>query len=124
MTRIYDDALRPAGLRVTQFHILSYLAQNPEVYPADVWRPLSIEKSTFSRSLALLVAEGLVEHDAGADGRRPTLMLSRAGERRLSRALPLWHGAQRRAREQLTKETWNVLASALPHVTELTDKGA
>jgi hypothetical protein len=74
--------------------------------------------------VALLVEEGLVEPDAGADGRRATLVLSRAGERRLDKAMPLWQAAQKRVRERLTRETWNVLAGALPRVSELTDKDA
>jgi DNA-binding MarR family transcriptional regulator len=122
MTRRYDKALRPVGLRVTQLHILSYVAENPECHPGDVWHALNIEKSTFSRSVSLLIEEGLIAPDAGADGRRANLMLTRAGERRLDKALPLWQAAQKRVREQLTKETWNVLAGVLPRVGELTDK--
>jgi DNA-binding MarR family transcriptional regulator len=110
MSRTYDDALRAAGLRITQLHVLSFLSENPKSYASDVGRALNIEKSTLSRSLAILQKQGLVDIDAGSDARGTSLALSREGKRRLERALPLWQGVQKTIRAELGKDALDAFA--------------
>jgi hypothetical protein len=68
ISALYDDALRPFGLRINQGNILVAVARMGEARPADVCRLLRIEKSTLSRDIELLKKEGWVEADPPAGG--------------------------------------------------------
>ena len=60
VTQVYDDALRPLGLRVTQF---SLLARAAAMGPVESWRlseALGLDKTTFSRNLRPLERRKLI----------------------------------------------------------------
>ena len=59
VTAIYDEALRPHGLRVSQANILVAVARKGEARPADICRLLRLEKSTLSRDVEVMKAQGL-----------------------------------------------------------------
>ena len=69
ISALYDEALRPFGLRISQANILAAVAHMGEARPAEVSRILRIEKSTLSRDVELMRRNGWVESDT-AD-RRP-----------------------------------------------------
>jgi len=101
LTRLYDEALAPAGLTVTQFSVmgtLSRLERPTLVGLADV---TAHEKSALWRILRPLVAQGLVVSAARAGERGQRLSLTEAGTARLSEALPHWRAAQARVSDTL-----------------------
>ncbi len=49
ITSVYDEALRPLGIRVSQMNILIAVAAFGPVMPKDVCKVLKIEASTMSR---------------------------------------------------------------------------
>jgi DNA-binding MarR family transcriptional regulator len=102
LTRLYDDVLRPSGLRMSQLSVLVAIARFGERGAqigalADV---LAIERTTLTRNIGPLEREGLlrVARDP-ADARARILLLTRAGERAIEAAFPLWQEAQRRVRD-------------------------
>src|SRR2546428_302631 len=56
VTQLYDDILRPSGLRVTQFSILATIARMGEANLRQLEHPLAIDQTTLTRSLGLLAA--------------------------------------------------------------------
>src|SRR5262245_18251704 len=83
LTQLYDDAMVPTGLRVTQFHVLSELERRSADPPtvgelADI---LTMERSALGQTLRPLVRDGFVDlgHDK-RDGRRRPVRLTRAGK--------------------------------------------
>lgn len=98
ITSIYDDALRPLGLTSGQLNILVAVAKGGPVAPGLVARRLSMEKSTISRNVARMRGNGWLLVGAGETGREQRLSLSKAGEAVLLEALPLWKGAQTKAK--------------------------
>jgi len=97
----YDAALRPLGLTSGQLTLLAVLTKAGPMPQARLAEMLVIEKSTLSRNIRRMVEAGLVvEDDAGTPPRR-VLSVSRAGRRTLSKAYPVWEGAQERAIEEL-----------------------
>ncbi|MFQ5502514.1 MAG: MarR family winged helix-turn-helix transcriptional regulator, partial [Phycisphaerae bacterium] len=50
ITNIFDDALRPLGLKVSQLNVLVVVAKRGPVSPTEVGRVLHLEKSTLSRN--------------------------------------------------------------------------
>jgi len=101
VTHIYDAALRPAGLRATQFTVLNVVHG---LAPAGVTRIAElavIDRTTLTRSLALLERAGLLRVVASNDARERRYALTARGTRTLARAAPLWDAAQARVVELL-----------------------
>ena len=94
VTRIFDEALRPLGVKVSQLNVLMVVAKLGPVSPGDVARRLHLEKSTLSRNVERLRARGWLEVSRGPTERRRSLELGAAGKRLVVDALPLWRRAQ------------------------------
>jgi DNA-binding MarR family transcriptional regulator len=101
---IYDEALRPHGLRIGQMTILVAVAYMGSVKPSRFCRVMHMEKSTLSRDAAVLLRKGWLEVESDADGRGQTLRLSQDGEKLLERVFPSWEQAQRQAEELLGED--------------------
>ena len=101
--QLYDEALRPSGLRVTQFSLLMAIRSLEPVRQNELARRTIMEKTTLTRNLAPLARLGLVRIDAGADRRVKELSLTPQGHRLLAQAFPLWRQAQRKAERRLGK---------------------
>src|SRR5438105_14434138 len=61
VTQLYDDVLRPSGLRVTQFTILATIARLGEANLKQLEDALAIDQTTLTRSLNLLERDGVIE---------------------------------------------------------------
>src|SRR2546427_7096837 len=61
VTQLYDDVLRPSGLRVTQFSILATIARLGEANLRQLEDMLAIDQTTLTRSLNLLERDGVIE---------------------------------------------------------------
>src|SRR6516225_3392721 len=57
VSRHYDDALRPVGLRITQFTILAVLAQSGPLSLTDLANLLGMERSALARNLKPIARE-------------------------------------------------------------------
>jgi DNA-binding MarR family transcriptional regulator len=102
LTSVYDDALRPTGLRTSQFNILAMLGTNDEATPRDLEEVLCLEQSTVSRNLAILRRNGWVDaRPDEADHRALVYRLSPAGREKMKEAMPFWRKAQKRVRAVL-----------------------
>jgi DNA-binding MarR family transcriptional regulator len=94
VTRLYDQALAPAGLRITQYPILAWLAiSGPETMSVLAER-MVMDRATLGHNLRPLEAQGLVTMVAGADRRSRVVSLTEVGLRKLREARPAWHAAQ------------------------------
>jgi len=118
MTRMYDDALRPVGLRITQFSVLASLANDGEARVRDLSAELGMEETTLTRSVATLEKHGWVSVRVGEDQRERYLYITGAGLKLLAKATPLWRAAQQRVQERISRTTWQGLFRALPLVVD------
>ncbi len=94
LTRLYDRHLRPHGLRATQFSVLAVLSQKGESPLGEVADLLGLERTTLSRSVALLERNGWIAAAPSEDAREHRLALTAAGLRTLEAAFPAWRAAQ------------------------------
>ncbi len=117
MTRLYDDALRPAGLRVTQFALLRHLVRDGEQRMRDLSASLVVDETTLNRSVRSLHDRGWIAIRTGADRRERMLSITAAGRAILAGAEPLWSGAQQRMSDELGGN-WDALVRSLREVTE------
>src|ERR1700679_725510 len=88
LTQHYDDALRPHGLRATQFTVLQTLSLAGEVSQGQLGEILAMDSTTLTRTLDIMADHGWIVKQHGDDRRERRLRLSREGEAQLRRALP------------------------------------
>ena len=98
LTALYDEALRPHGLRVSQVNILVSVAHLGEARPAEICRMLRLEKSTLSRDVEIMKRKGWLESDPPAGGRNQILRPTPSGLDILAKSQPAWDSAQSEAR--------------------------
>src|SRR5690349_14252761 len=101
VTQLYDEALRPAGMRSTQFTLLQALTLLPEASQKRLAELLGMDSTTLTRTLALLREQGWVASKEGEDRRELRLSLTASGMREYKRALPYWQSAQNRLKHRL-----------------------
>jgi DNA-binding MarR family transcriptional regulator len=104
VTNLYDEALRPLGLKVSQLNILVVTAKLGVARPARVCEILQLDVSTLSRNVERMRAHGWLEVVPDEDARAQPFRLTARGERLIERAVPAWEEAQRRAGELLGGE--------------------
>ena len=101
VTNLYDDALRPLGLKVSQMNILVAAGKAGTARPAEIAKRLHLDVSTLSRNVERMRARGWLEVISDDDGRAAPFQLTAEGRRLLNRALPEWKKAQKEAKSML-----------------------
>ena len=101
LTRIYDRALEPAGIRTTQFSVLARLLEEGPLPLTHLAGRLAMDRTTLARDLRPLERRGLVAISVGTDRRVRMAELTPAGRRLVDEVRPLWKQVQRDVRAQL-----------------------
>src|SRR6266852_5535643 len=81
VTNLYDDALRPLGLKVSQLNILVVAAKLGLARPAEVCELLQLDTSTLSRNVERMRAHGWLEVVPDEDARTQPFQLTPQGRR-------------------------------------------
>src|SRR4051794_30146311 len=121
ITNIYDDALRPLDLKVSQMNILVAAAKMGTARPLAVCEYLHLDVSTLSRNVERMKARGWLEAVPDEDGRSQPFQLTPQGWKLLERGVPAWRGAQEQVKtvlgdrfvDQLNQATKRVRQGAL-----------
>ena len=119
VTQLYDDALRPSGLRASQFSILATIAGRGEANLKQLEEMLAIDQTTLTRNLGLLERDGLLERAPHPDGRVKAMRLAPAGRRALAVARPLWAQTQKKVLRELGTTGWADSRRRLTHLLRL-----
>jgi DNA-binding MarR family transcriptional regulator len=117
LTQHYDTALRPLGMRATQFTLLQALTQAGEVSQRTLGEILDIDSTTLTRTLAIMGRRGWITSRSGEDRRERWLSLSEAGRAEFKRARPHWEKVQQGLRARLGNKRWNKLLNLTNEVT-------
>ena len=116
VTNLYDDALRPLGMRLSQGNVLAVTAKLGVARPAEVCDILELDTSTLSRTVDRMVENGWLEIVPDEDGRSQPFRLTAAGRRLMERVLPAWEQAQAEARKLLGNDGLRLLDAAIGRV--------
>lgn len=119
-TRLYDEALRPSGLRATQFSLLGVLKARGPMKVTDLAEVAVTDRTTLTRNLRLLENERLVRIRPGEDRRVREVSVTTKGDRRLARAYPLWKEAQARLAAGLGEDRVGRLLAELSATIDVT----
>ena len=104
VTKLYDDALRPLGLKVSQLNVLVVAAKLGVARPAKVCGLLKLDTSTLSRGVERMRAKGWLEVVPGRDARTQSFRLTNEGWKLLERIVPAYEKAQKKASELLGED--------------------
>jgi len=118
VTNIYDDALRPLGLKVSQMNILVAAAKLGTARPAEVCERLHLDVSTLSRNVERMKARGWLEVIPDEDGRAQPFRPTAQGNKLVERATPAWNKAQARAKTLLGEGIVELLGGAVKRLNE------
>lgn len=113
VTNIYDDSLRPLGIKVSQMNILVAAGKMGLARPAEVCELLHLDVSTLSRNVERMKAKGWLEAVTDEDGRAQPFQLTLLGRRLLIKATPAWKQAQQKAKALLGDEVVDLLGQAI-----------
>jgi DNA-binding MarR family transcriptional regulator len=97
LSHFYDNALAPAGLKSTQYSILSEISQRADSPPTmgELAEALVMDRSTLGHNLRPLERDQLVSLEGTAtDRRRKYVVLTRKGRATFAKSKKLWHIAQ------------------------------
>jgi DNA-binding MarR family transcriptional regulator len=94
---MYDAALAPSGLRITQFSVMVALARLGPLPVSRLAAEIVLDRSTMGRNLDPLERRGLVRIKVGdVDQRERVAHLTADGKRAIEAARPYWRAAQER----------------------------
>ena len=118
ITNIYDNALRPLDLKVSQMNILVAAAKMGTARPSAVCEFLHLDVSTLSRNVERMKARGWLEVVPDEDGRSQPFQLTPRGRKLLEKAVPAWSEAQQHVKRVLGDSFVHQLNLAMKRVGE------
>ena len=119
VTQLYDEMLRPAGLRTTQFSLLVAVRMAGPVGVTLLAEITVMDRTTLTRNLELLQKQGLIEVASGRDRRTRIVTITAQGNAALAEALPLWQKVQTHVVDTLGEKRWSTMQANLSEMVAL-----
>jgi DNA-binding MarR family transcriptional regulator len=113
LSLFYDFLLAEVDLTITQYSLLATIARTGKIGHNALAANVGMERTTLTRNLRPLINAKWVATATGEDRRQHLLQLTAAGNRKLSRALPLWEKAQREFADQIGTKSLRELSTIL-----------
>jgi DNA-binding MarR family transcriptional regulator len=90
----YDAEVGKAGLKTTQYSLLSHVLRLGPIRPGDLAAAMTMDASTLTRNLKPMLAAGWLQMSAGEDGRSRLVHITDAGRDKRAEAQRHWKSAQ------------------------------
>jgi DNA-binding MarR family transcriptional regulator len=119
VTQLYDAALRPLGLRSTQFAILVAVAKRGPIGVRGLGELLVTDPTTLSRSLSKLELTGHLLITPGLDRRERFVRLTRHGRSALQKSIPRWRMVQQTLLGKLSEPEWRETRERLDQIKNI-----
>ena len=120
VSALYDAAMAPLGLRISQFSILSRLRSGGPRGIQALAAELAMDRTTLGRNIRPLERDGLLAAIPDPDDKRARLLsLTPAGGALVARAMPAWREAQAAYEALYGAEPAAALRAALVDVVAL-----
>jgi DNA-binding MarR family transcriptional regulator len=124
VSQIYDEYLRPSGLKVTQFSLLMTVRGFGEITVTRLADRAVVDRTTVARNIRILEKKGLISISPGEDQRERVVKITDAGNRALESALPHWEEAQRHIEDVMGAEkTAQIVEDLSEAVSKLRQSG-
>ena len=117
LSRHYDAGLAAAGLKTTQYSLLTHVLRLGPLAPGELARHMGLDASTLTRNLQPLLVAGWLLQEAGADARSRRVSITAAGRDKQAEALRHWKAAQQGVNAALGRERVAALHALLDECT-------
>lgn len=104
VTRHYDQYMSQAGLKNTQYALLSYLVKLGPIRPSDLAKQMQMDASTLTRNLQPMAAQGWLTVSAGENARSRLVEVTQAGQQKRAEGQMAWKAAQTALNHRLGNE--------------------
>jgi DNA-binding MarR family transcriptional regulator len=121
VSQMYDAEVAKAGLKTTQYSLLSYVLRLGPIRPGELARAMTMDASTLTRNLKPLLAAGWIELSQGDDGRSRSVAITPAGREKREQAQRHWKAAQQAMNRTLGSERVAALHALLDDSLERLD---
>jgi len=101
VAQLYDVEMAKAGLKTTQFSLLSHILKFGPLRPGELALKMKFTPSTMTRNLKPLLDAGWARLAAGVDARSRTVTITPAGQAKRQEALQHWKAAQESLNQRL-----------------------
>jgi DNA-binding MarR family transcriptional regulator len=119
VTHHYDLEMAKAGLKTTQYSLLSRVLKLGPVRPTELAQAMQFGASTLTRNLKPLIDAGWVTLSAGADARSRSVTITAQGRAKRSEAQHHWKAAQQSLNRLLGAERVLALHGLIDESIEL-----
>ena len=121
LSRIYDEALAPAGLTVAQLGVLRAIGRGPKGGEplSRLAETLVMDRTSLYRALGPMARSGWLLIKDAPKGRAKVVQLSKAGIGATTRAAEYWERAQSRVIGEFGIDRWVTLQKAMTELTAL-----
>jgi DNA-binding MarR family transcriptional regulator len=90
----YDAEVGKAGMKTTQYSLLSHVLRLGPIRPGDLALAMTMDASTLTRNLKPMLAAGWLQMSPGDDGRSRLVHITDAGRSKRAEAQRHWKAAQ------------------------------
>jgi DNA-binding MarR family transcriptional regulator len=97
----YDAEVGKAGLKITQYSLLSYITKLGPIRAVELAQQMHMSASTLSRNLRPLIDAGWVEQAEGPDARSWLIQATPDGQAKRAEAQRRWRAAQETVNHRL-----------------------
>ncbi|MDJ0622825.1 MAG: MarR family transcriptional regulator [Desulfocapsaceae bacterium] len=116
VTRTYEEALKPVGLRATQFTLLAMIIGTEPNSMTDLAKKVGMDRTTVNRALNILVSRRWVRVISSDARTEKKIRITKEGEAKFKEALPLWKDVQQKFVARSGKDDWDINRNWLMHI--------
>jgi DNA-binding MarR family transcriptional regulator len=116
LTSLYDLALAPAEITITQYSLLASIGRAGQLSHTALAEKLGMDRTTLTRNLRPLIEAQWVAVARGEDRRQHLLQLTASGRKKLNRCVPLWEEIQRQFVSEIGAQPLQELRTLLRQV--------
>ncbi len=114
IARVYDKKLARAGMKTTQYSLLTHVLNRGPIATGELAALLGLDASTLTRNMRVVLASGWITVTAGQDSRVHLVALTESGKKAQEQAHEHWLVAQ----QSMTEALGEGLAQELHHVLD------
>ena len=112
VSAIYNKAVRPHGLKITQMNIIVVVSAYGPIEVKPLCRILNMDSSTMSRAVTRIEKQGYLKIEPSGQGKNHVISVTNEGMNLLQRAYPDWKLAEKEATDLLGQETVSAIRGA------------
>ena len=113
VSMLYDRALEPSGIRLTQYSLLAELDRSGPMTITELANAMVMERNGLGHNLQPLERDGLIRMEVGSDRRSRIIVMTEMGRQCLAKAKPLWRRAQKQFATAFQAEEIDALRALL-----------